>query len=135
MRNILFKGQRIDNSEWVEGCYAYANDGHGTEVHMISEKVTGIHYPVIPETVCEFTGVLDKNNNNIFEGDYWIDDEDYAVLVVDLRDAQYCFVVYEVDTNTGCLEECDCIPMKDFNSNEIEIIGNIHNEPKILRST
>ena len=134
MRKVLFKAQRIANKQWVEGyLYIHYNSLTGRDDYYIRYRDTD--YLVIPETVCEYTGEDDKHNNKIFEGDYWIDDEDYAVFVTTFEDAQYCFVIYEVDTNTGCLEECDRVPMKDFHSNEIEIIGNIHNEPKILRST
>lgn len=64
-REILFKGKRVDNGEWVEGfllkdrvlgCYITEGLGaSGIEVH--------------PETVCQFTGLIDKKKNKIFEDD------------------------------------------------------------------
>lgn len=77
MREILFRGKRIDNGEWVEGYYVHLYDGKGNESHRIytgySETDCGDFYPewfeVDPETVGQFTGICDNNRKKIFEGD------------------------------------------------------------------
>ena len=66
-REILFRGKRVDSSEWFEGSYwlsrsavretTYITDGYGNL------------FCVIPETVGQYTGLNDKNNVKIFEGD------------------------------------------------------------------
>ena len=39
MREILFRGKRKDNGEWIEGYYNYATDGYNLELHLISDKL------------------------------------------------------------------------------------------------
>lgn len=84
MREILFKAKRIDNGEWIEG-YLFDNGFDGEEKKyfvggLTIEKykgtacdewdITGIYfYEIDPKTLCQFTGLCDKNGNKIWEND------------------------------------------------------------------
>lgn len=74
-REILFRGKRADNGEWVEGFFCECPCDDGTDIPSIMRiESKGNHriltqYPVISETVGRFTRLTDKNGVKIFEGD------------------------------------------------------------------
>ena len=72
MREILFKAKRKDNGKWVDGYYQKRYDLLGNEEHLIfhADSYTVWEYAEIdPETLCQFTGMTDKNGVRIWKND------------------------------------------------------------------
>ena len=72
MREILFRGKRVDNGEWVEGQYVYLlnpKTENGQPIKHFIHDGTPFGVQIDPETICEYTGLTDKNGRKVFEGD------------------------------------------------------------------
>lgn len=132
MREILFKAKRIDNGEWVEGCYV-TSDGKSFICMDIVE-----HYCVIalrwfeidPETLCQFTGLCDKSGNKIWENDILMAhlDESYP------ENATYETVEWDVaGFVTHEANSIDRQYLDEFDLEHYEVVGNIFDNKELLQ--
>lgn len=73
MREILFRGKRTDNGEWVKGFYCIFNGKKHLIYTGYAAAACGNYYPVgyevDPKTIGQYTGMDDRNDTKIFEGD------------------------------------------------------------------
>lgn len=109
MREILFRGKYTINGEWIFG-FLVSENNIGNLVEFA---------PVIPTTVGQFTGLTDKNGKKIFEGDILkaiagnpVGEPIVANVVPNLNDYE---LMWDIE-----------------HSYELEIIGNIHDNPALL---
>lgn len=121
MREILFRGKRKDNSEWVEGYYADVakNNIILTGRIDITETIGAEMFRIIPETVGQYTGLTDKNGKKIFEGDIVkFSNKTYEIKFIE-KYSRFA------GTNAHCV-------FASFLLNTSEIIGNIHDNPELM---
>ena len=130
MREILFRGKRIDNGEWIEG-YLYRLSEKLNPFIMIKNK-GGMAFEVIPETVGQYTGLTDKNGTKIFEGDYIVCSQAIEGNFID----EHIEMGY-VEMKHGAFglhrKQGYYRPFKDWLEDyEYEVVGNIHDNPVLL---
>lgn len=120
-REILFRGKRVDNGQWIYGDLLTSN-GTGCEISDWNEVDYSIH-DIDPETVGQYTGIDDRDGDRIFEGDIFkIGAEDNIYTV---KFDYGCFLAYEDDVQVGILAELATMFIKK--------IGNIHDNKELLK--
>ena len=121
MREIKFRGKRADNGEWIYGDLLRRFGMY--EIYRASGTMR-----VIPETVGQFTGLKDKNEVEVYEGDILSDMEDFPMTLP---------VLYDNENSMFC---CDISYLKDgSNMDEIKecypdgfvVVGNIYDDSSL----
>ena len=141
MREILFRGKRLDNGEWVYG-YPVGWQNEGGDISIVDSRFGAcidesgnlmmLEAPFVtkvdPSTVGQYTGLTEKNGKKVFEGD---------VVRRGYENANGSFydnmpVSYSVNYGgwlTGCYER---LTPKTVQRESVEVIGNVHDNPELL---
>lgn len=132
MREILFKAKRKDNGEWVEGYYQKRFDLDGSEQHFIfwSKSYTVWEYVEIDfDTLCQYTGLTDKNGEKIWENDILkanLDEshpEDITYIKILWSECRFC-------TNENYSTDIDAL--KKWDAEHFQVCGNIFDNAELL---
>lgn len=131
MRKILFIG-KTHKGEWVVGDLIHRKIW-STDVFIIRVEDNGfdsyIEYEVIPETIGQYTNINDKNGKKIFEG-YIVKFGD-IVGVVNYNCGCFCIKINKPDWRNRNNPAIDIV-LNEY-PNDIEIIGNMHDNPELLK--
>lgn len=146
MREIIFRGKRLNNGEWVEGslCTTIPSDENFYTISYFDFEGYYIEEKVIPETVGQYTGLTDKNGKKIFEGDILAGD-DYP-FTSDSERNYFAEVVWfdncpafgtvthrNPKSNVRGISDGNTDFIEDFESIKWEVISNIHDNPELLK--
>ena len=153
MHEILFKAKRIDNGEWVEGHlvtrkYAFNNEvfeahiitdayeqygvmNFGTTPVLISPVDNDCCFRVDHNTICQYTGLTDKNGNKNWENDICSTDLERPFLIVEFRNGGFMY-----NCNDGKKDYYDImLPTEPLEQQDkyTEVIGNIFDNKDLLQ--
>jgi uncharacterized phage protein (TIGR01671 family) len=127
MREIKFRGKCTKeskyNNKWVEGSLVVCDDGSALIVQALNDHNT-MTYHVKPDTVGQFTGLLDKNGKEVYEGDIATDGKYY--YTVEFSNYSCGFVW----SRHGSSSDFHFERIND--SEEMKVIGNIHDNSELL---
>ena len=155
-REILFRAKRTDNGEWVEGSlitgvflrggqdipYILCPDKADYDCFEDFDEENGI-FAVGPETICQYTGLTDKNGEKIWEDDIlkgyqypYLSDGEYnyfaQVVWFDNCPAFGIYTFKNPKSNVRGISEGNIEFMEEWNPDDWEVIGNIFDNPELL---
>ena len=150
MREILFRGKRKDNGEWIYG--VPITDESTNDVYIITStagaslkseinNMCATGFRAIPETVEPYTGLTDKNGTRIFEGDIIKSEQDGMIGVIRFGEYQTtnsgngeCHLGFSIEWygKYSDLLRRDLGWWVIFGNTDINIFGNIHDNPELM---
>ena len=139
MREILFRAKLLNNKQWGYGFYCYTWPISGTSTsknHYLLINNEDFYlpkfYPIVPETLGQYTGLKDKNENRIFYGD---------IVLKKTRYNKYPMRVFFDNGKFFCgfgdrVPSCNRLSQSTYRYNlddpQIEVIGNVYDNPEMF---
>jgi uncharacterized phage protein (TIGR01671 family) len=125
MRKIKFRGAPVFGKGFVYGFINQYKEGFKLKYEIITMENGVTRYEIKPESIGEFTGLKDKNSKKIYEGDIIIGCEVFGSTKMIVKyDEEHA---YFYPFGTGDYSE-------SFLMEEVEVIGNIFENPELLKS-
>ncbi|EIM1819799.1 hypothetical protein LMT14_001949 [Listeria monocytogenes] len=131
MREIEFRGKRIDNGEWVYGnlmqfedsaTFIFADERKGASTLTYAHFIINNMHAIDEKTLGQYPGLKDKNGKKIFEGDICWEEHNECYGVVKFEEGKFLYVWENIAEDLW--EVAD----------SIEIYGNIHENPELLEA-
>lgn len=130
MREILFRGKTLYEGEWITGYLSKEPADSNYYIQPVGKNICDV---VNPETVGQFTGLLDKNGKKIFEGD----------IVRRFNSKEQEVMCYAVKWNTDCcmfVLMCEYTYLGEYDSDftvfygeDLEVVGNVHDNLEFMK--
>ena len=143
MREIKFRGTRLDNGEWIYGSLLVSHFKDDKKERYFITQFSGnytFEHEVDPNTVGQFTGLRDKNGRDIWEGDIFKEDGSGIVRSVFRVPGGLAFednpVSFGYDHRAPVYPYSSIAEMQSVSwlSQCCEVIGNIHDDPELLKT-
>lgn len=126
-REILFRGKRADNGEWVYGSSLKEKACDGVQHIIVTEN--GEYHLINPKTRGQYTGLTDRNGVKIFEGDIvnvkTIISGSFINYVIAWFDSDLCWVMQSLKDTSVKFRLRSCW--------EFEVVGNVHDDLEMLK--
>lgn len=135
MRTIKFRGKDIFTGEWRYGDLVQFEEDGVKQTTIFMSELKGLTYSVRPSTIGQFIGLHDKNGNEIYEGDFIRSFDSQGEPIIhaieyDNNDAKFIVVLAGY---TKYDFGCGGITQKWINEFGKEVIGNIYDNPELLK--
>lgn len=119
MRDIIFRGKRLDNGEWMYGDLQIGDDDHIPMIGTVGPGRWVEYIQVAENTIGQYTGLKDRYGDRIWEGDLVEHGDEVSEVFFDTENS--CFDFKSSNDPFAAQFSCD-----------YEILGNIHDNPEFL---
>ena len=121
MREIKFRA-------WDTQLKTYTYSGYGSKTWAIFAKRTNCPRFIIEQ----YTGLKDKNDKEIFEGDYNIDYDDGTIFIITFKDGCFGYNIYEIYERNH-KEFIEFQSIENYHHDSMDFLQNIHENPELLK--